>query len=78
MAEARYVGVVTALLLALYGAITGPMGVKLRWAPLVRTAQYVVPKQCVLVTAAALAFGLGIIVWSLGAGLAWARGSGRT
>jgi hypothetical protein len=29
-------------------------------------------------TAVPLAFGLGIIVWSLGAGLAWARGSGRT
>lgn len=29
-------------------------------------------------TAVPLALGLGIIVWSLGAGLAWARGSGRT
>jgi len=55
MAEVGYVSVVAALVLALYGAIAGPVGVKLRWAPLVRTAQYVVPVQFVLVTAAALA-----------------------
>ncbi|MGH8060353.1 MAG: heme lyase CcmF/NrfE family subunit, partial [Candidatus Entotheonellia bacterium] len=55
MAEVGYVSVVAALMLALYGAIAGPVGVKLRWAPLVRTAQYVVPVQFVLVTAAALA-----------------------